>query len=71
MLKSLLRYRMADKNIKDLTQLIEVSGLSRTALNKLYHNRDLDSLKLGTLERLCNALGCDLTELVEFTRDSD
>ena len=71
MLKSLLRYRMADKNIKDLTQLIEVSGLSRTALNKLYHNRDLDSLKLGTLERLCNALGCDLTELVEFTRDSN
>ena len=66
MLKSHLKYRMVDKNIDDITQLIELSGVSRNAINKLYRNRDLETLKLGTVIRLCEALDCQFSDIVEY-----
>ncbi|WRS27430.1 helix-turn-helix transcriptional regulator [Oscillospiraceae bacterium MB08-C2-2] len=66
MLKSYLRHRMADKSIDDISQLIEISGVSRNSINKLFRNTDLETLKLETLVKLCDALECNLSDLIEY-----
>ena len=66
MIKNYIRHRMADKQICDITQLIELSGVSRNSINKLYRNVNVESLKIETLMRLCDALGCNLSDLVEY-----
>ncbi|MEG1778875.1 MAG: helix-turn-helix transcriptional regulator [Oscillospiraceae bacterium] len=67
MLKSYLRHRMADKRIDDITDLMQLSGVSRNSINKLYRGTDLETLKLDTLMRLCDALECKFSDLVEYT----
>jgi putative transcriptional regulator len=57
---------MADKSIDDITELIELSGVSRNSINKLYRNANLETLKLDTLIKLCDALQCNLSDLVEY-----
>lgn len=66
MLKSYLRHRMADRSIDDITQLIEISGVSRNSINKLFRGANLETLKLETLIKLCDALECNLSDLVEY-----
>ncbi len=70
MLKSYLRHRMADRNIDDITQLIEVSGVSRNSINKLFRGTNLETLKLETLVKLCDALECNLSDLIEYKYES-
>jgi len=66
MLKSHLRHRMADRSIDDISQLIEISGVSRNSINKLFRSENLETLKLETLMKLCDALECNLSDLVEY-----
>lgn len=66
MLKSHIRHRMADRNIDDISELMALSGVSRNAINKLFRGVQLETLKLETLTRLCDALECDLSDLVEY-----
>ena len=67
MLKNYLRHRMADHAIDDISDLMNLSGVSRGPINKLYRNQQVDTVKLGTLLRLCDALGCKLSDLVEYS----
>lgn len=69
MLNCYIRYRMADKKIDDIAGLMQLSGVSRNSINKLYHGRELETVKLGTFLRLCDALDCSLSDLVEYTRE--
>lgn len=66
MLKNYIRYRMADQNIDDITGLMERSGVSRNAITKLFRNENVDTLKVGTLMRICDALECNLSDLLEY-----
>ena len=59
---------MADKNIDDITELIRLSKVSRNSINKLYRGKDLETVKIETLIKLCNALDCKLSELIEYTK---
>ncbi len=67
MIKNKLRYRMADKQIDDITALMELSGVSRNTINKLYKDKQVETIKLETLFRLCDALECNLSDLIEYT----
>lgn len=67
MLKCYVRHRMADKQIDDISELMELSGVSRNSINKLFRGVDIETTKLETLIRLCDALECDLSDLVEYT----
>lgn len=58
---------MADREIDDISDLIDLSGVSRGPINKLYRNQQIDTIKLGTLFRLCDALECKLSDLVEYS----
>lgn len=66
MFTNYLRHRMADKNIDDITELMKISGVSRNSINKLFRGTNLETLKLGTLIKLCDALECNLSDLVEY-----
>ena len=66
MLKSYLRHRMADKSVDDITQLIKISGVSRNSINKLFRSVNLETIKLETLIKLCDALECNLSDLIEY-----
>ncbi|WP_050697256.1 helix-turn-helix domain-containing protein [Anaeromassilibacillus senegalensis] len=66
MLKNYIRHRMADQKIDDITELIERSGVSRNSINKLFRGSNVETLKLDTLMRLCDALHCNLSDLVEY-----
>ncbi|WP_409276397.1 helix-turn-helix domain-containing protein (plasmid) [Neobacillus sp. SCS-31] len=65
-LENSLRIVMAKKRIDNISELINVTGLSRNALNKLWHNENLESVKLGTLMTICDKLGIPLSELIQY-----
>lgn len=54
---------------KEITQydLIEHYGISRGMLDNLKHNR---SITLKTLNELCNMLDCDITDIIQYTKDN-
>ncbi len=66
-IKSRLRFVMAEKKIDSISQLQRLTGLSRNALNKLFHEECLEGMTLGTLHRICQTLeGVHLEDLVVF-----
>jgi len=69
MLKCYIRHRMADKKIDDIAELMQLSGLSRNSINKLYRGKGVESVKIETLMKLCDAFGCKLSDVVEYTPD--
>lgn len=69
MLISNIRYRMADRKMDDLSELMELTGLTRNTLKKLYRTSELQTIKLENLMRVCNALHCKLSDLIEYIPD--
>ena len=70
-LKCYLRHRMADKKIDDITELMKISGVSRNPINKLYRGVNLETIKIETLIKLCDALGCNLSNLIEYNNEGE
>ena len=70
-LKNNLRIVMAEKMIDNLTDLIKITGLSRNALNKLWHNQDIETIKLETLIQICDSLKIKLSDLLEYIPDKE
>ncbi len=69
MLKSKLRYLMADKNINSISELIRDTNVSRETLNKLYHSENMETLKIQMLIKLCDYFKCNLSDLIEYIPD--
>jgi len=65
-IKNNLRVVMAEKRIDSVADLMQLTGLSRNALNKLWHNEEVDTVKLGTLIQICESLDIKLSDLVEY-----
>jgi putative transcriptional regulator len=66
-IKSKLRFLMAEKKINSISELQRITGLSRNALNKLFHEEGLEGLTLGTLHRICQTLDkTEIHDLVQF-----
>ncbi|MGA3677839.1 helix-turn-helix domain-containing protein [Lysinibacillus agricola] len=70
--KSNLRILMAEHRIDGISELMEKSGLSRNAINRLYKGTDeeMKSTNLKTLITLCEVFECKLSDLLEFTPES-
>lgn len=66
-MKNNLRLIMAQHKISSITELMERTNLSRNALNKLWHDEDLDTVKVGTLLKICDAFQISLSELLDYT----
>ncbi len=54
------------KNISTY-RLINQYGLSRSLLDRIKHNKPMTT---STLNDLCNILDCDISDIVEFKKDS-
>ena len=67
-LKSNLAVLMADRKIKTVKQLQEMSGLSRNAINRAMDDTDnaITGTSLNTLIVLCDTLECTLDELIQY-----
>jgi len=66
MLKCNLRLLMAEHKIDDITSLMERCNVSRNAVNKLYKEVELETVKLETLIKICDGLSCKLSALIEY-----
>ena len=69
MYKSKLRYLMADKKIDSIKNLVELTGVSRPPLDKLYKEKDLETLSLDVLARICKYFNCKSEDLIEYIPD--
>jgi putative transcriptional regulator len=54
---------MAKKNIRQIKELHELTGLSRTIISALL-NGNKRSIRLETIEKLCRALDCNISDLI-------
>ena len=70
MLNCYIRHRMADKQIDDITELMKISNVSRNTINKLFRGNSIETLRLDSIIKLCNALNCKLSDLIEYTPDN-
>lgn len=61
-----LRIIMANKRINSITELMSKTKLSRNALNKLWHDENIETVKLETLIQICDALNVELNELITY-----
>lgn len=70
MLESNLRKIMAENKIDDITELMNLTGISRNSINKLYRENEMETLKLETLIKICETFSIRLSDLVQYTPDS-
>ncbi len=54
-----------EKNISTY-KLINQYGLSRSLLDRIKHNKPMTT---ATLNDLCNILDCNITDIIEYTKD--
>lgn len=69
MLTCYIRHRMADNKIDDIKQLMDLSGVSRNSITKLYRDNNIETTKIETLTRLCDTFNCKLSDLIEYVPD--
>ena len=67
-----IRILMAQHKIDDIQELMNRSGLSRNAINRLYKGTDeeIKTSSLKTLITLCDVFNCKLSDLLEYVPDS-
>jgi putative transcriptional regulator len=58
---------MGRRKIRTIKELHEKTGISRTIISDLL-NENKRSIRLGTIERLCSALDCEIGELIEMKK---
>ncbi|MEH7237300.1 helix-turn-helix domain-containing protein [Bacillus sp. JJ1562] len=69
MIKVHLSRIMGEKryNIADVSKL---TGLHRNGITKLY-NEQTDGIKFDTLEKLCDALECKISDILEIVKEEN
>ena len=58
---------MKRKNVT-IYKLINTYHISRSTIDKLCHNKNVT---IATLNNLCNILECDVSEIIEWTKDDE
>ncbi len=58
---------MAKQNIREIKELHELSGISRTIISDLLNGKKR-SIRLDTVEKLCKALNCEVGELIHLNK---
>lgn len=64
MIKVHLSRLLGEKRMK-ISELAQETGLHRNGLSRLY-NEETDGIKFDTLEKVCKALNCDISDLIEI-----
>ena len=64
MIRLLLSRKMGELRITQ-AELSDATGIRPNTINDLYHDV-ADRVSLENLDKICEALGCDLSEIVEY-----
>lgn len=67
MIKVHLSRLLGERKMK-VSELAEKTGLHRNGLSRLY-NEETDGIKFQTLELICKALDCQISDLIEIIED--
>ncbi len=67
MIKVHLSRLLGEKRMK-ISELAKETGLHRNGLTRLY-NEETDGIKFDTLEKVCKALNCDISDLIEIVEN--
>ncbi len=65
MIKCNLRKICFDKDIRSISELQRITGISRPTLYKLFDNKDVNTIKFESIDVICNKLNINLDDLVE------
>ena len=57
---------LIDKDMKK-SDLLAVAGISRSSITKMGHNENVNT---DTLVKICNALECDLSDIMELVPEN-
>lgn len=68
-----LRMLMAEHRIDGVGDLMQRSGLSRNAINRLYKGteEEMKTTNLKTLITLCDVFDCTLSDLIEYSPEKN
>lgn len=64
---TLSRY-LGDIRMKQ-SELSKISGVNKNTLSAFYNN-EIKRVDLDILNKICNALNCNLTDIIEYTPDN-
>lgn len=67
MIKIHLSRIMGERRLK-ISDVSRMTGLHRNGITKLY-NEETDGIKFDTLDKLCKALDCEVSDLIEYIPD--
>lgn len=51
-----------------MAELSRMTGVSKTTINAMYHDR-VRKIDYGVLERICMALDCGLSDVLEYVEE--
>lgn len=71
MWKCHIREFMAKNKMDNVNDLMCLSGLSRNAINKLYKEKNLETINMSTIKTLCDLFKCSSSELLEYIPDDN
>lgn len=54
----------------NIAEVSRLTGLHRNGISRLYYE-ETDGIKFDTLEKLCKALDCEITDLLEIIEVED
>jgi putative transcriptional regulator len=63
MIKFYLKELLSEKDMKKY-QLYKLTNIDNNTLAKIYDNK-AKQIRLETLDKICDALGCDLSDLIK------
>ena len=58
---------LGERRIK-MAELSRMTGVSKTTINAMYHDR-VRKIDYGVLERICKALDCRLSDILEYVEE--
>lgn len=58
---------LGERRIK-MAELSRMTGVSKTTINAMYHDR-VRKIDYGVLERICEALDCGLSDVLEYVEE--
>ena len=53
-----------------MADVVKMTGISKTTIHAMYHDR-VTKIDYGVIDRLCKALDCGISDLLEYLPDAD
>ena len=62
--------RLLGERKMKMADLSKITGINKNTLSDLYYEEKVKGIRTETLEKICEALGCTVGELIEYQPDN-